>query len=554
MGRSLVSELELEPVLRRVVEAAQELTGARYAALGILDEEKGALERFLFVGVDERTRERIGALPRGLGVLGELIKDPRPLRLADVGAHPRSHGFPAEHPPMTTFAGVPIALRGEAFGNLYLTDKHGGEEFDDADEEMLVVLAQWAAIAIENARLYEDTERQRSELERAVRGLEATVALSREVDSETELERVLRLIVDRGRALVDAGALLCLLTDANGVVVADQAGDVPDGTRGTRLDEDGSRIAEAMRGDASAHLDPASVVGELGVAPADALLAPLSVRGRRLGALLALARPGAGFDSDAELLLSSFATSAATAVLTAENVESERLQLAIAVSEQERRRWARELHDETLQELGALKLTHDGALVRGDPELMRRTLEQGAEQLARMIKSLESLITDLRPAVLDQLGIAAALQALIEGTRAAHEIRVDAEIDLAHEAGRADSRLTPELEAAVYRVVQEALNNAIKHAAADRVRVSATERGKSLTVVVEDDGSGFDPDRQRGRFGLVGMRERVLLAGGDLQVESGPGRGTRVVATLPVARLHERDGEDAVDGAGLGTG
>ena len=211
VGRALVSELDVEAVLRRVLDTARELTDAKYAALGIIDEAGEGLERFLFIGLDEDDRQRIGPLPRGRGVLGELIRNPAPLRLDDVTTHPRSYGFPAGHPPMRTFLGVPIAIRGEAFGNLYLTDKHGGESFSPTDEELVMVLAEWAAIAIDNARLYGDVARRRAELERAVRGLEATADVARAVGVETQLERVLELVVKRGRAMLDAGSLAVLL-------------------------------------------------------------------------------------------------------------------------------------------------------------------------------------------------------------------------------------------------------------------------------------------------------------------------------------------------------
>ena len=148
----MVSKHDPEAVLEQVLEAARELTGARYAAIGVLDDDKRELARFLTVGIDDELRQRIGPLPRGHGILGELIRDPQPLRLARISEHPRSYGFPAEHPPMETFLGVPVMIRGEVFGNLYLTEKRGGSEFDERDEQLLVVLAEWAAIAIDNAR------------------------------------------------------------------------------------------------------------------------------------------------------------------------------------------------------------------------------------------------------------------------------------------------------------------------------------------------------------------------------------------------------------------
>jgi GAF domain-containing protein len=178
VGRSLVSELDLETVLRNLLDAARDLTGAAYAAVGILDEAKDSLERFVFVGIDEETRHAIGPLPRGRGVLGELIRHPEPLRLADVGAHEHSYGFPANHPPMKTFLGTPVVIRGEAWGNLYLTEKAGGREFTDEDESLVIVLAAWAAVAIENARLYEGLDERRAELERVTRGLEISAGRS----------------------------------------------------------------------------------------------------------------------------------------------------------------------------------------------------------------------------------------------------------------------------------------------------------------------------------------------------------------------------------------
>ena len=156
----IVSELDPETVLRRVLDAARDLTGAKYAALGVLNEDKSGLERFLHSGIDEQTRREIGPLPRGRGVLGELIRNPRPLRLPDVGAYPRSYGFPPGHPAMRTFLGTPILVRGEAWGNLYLTEKEGGAEFDVTDEQLVVVLAAWSGVAIENARLYEGLDRR----------------------------------------------------------------------------------------------------------------------------------------------------------------------------------------------------------------------------------------------------------------------------------------------------------------------------------------------------------------------------------------------------------
>ena len=218
-----MSEIDLESVLDGLLETARELTGAGYAALGILDKNQRELERFLTRGIEPEAERAIGARPRGRGILGLLIADPQPLRLANVGDHPMSYGFPAGHPPMGSFLGVPITVRGAAWGNLYLTEKTGGE-FTAADEEAAVILADWAAIAINNARLLHDAESRRQDLERAVRGLEATRTIAVALGTETQLSDVLELIAKRGRAIVDARSVVILLQDGEDLVIAAGAG------------------------------------------------------------------------------------------------------------------------------------------------------------------------------------------------------------------------------------------------------------------------------------------------------------------------------------------
>src|SRR4051794_6688734 len=221
-GRSLVCELDVETVLDRVLATATEVTGARYAALGILNEQRDALERFITRGLDAPLP---GAPPHGRGLLGTLINDPRPLRVDVVADDPRSAGFPPGHPRMDTFLGVPILIRGEAWGNLYLCEKD--EPFEEADEAAVIVLAEWAAIAIENAQLYERSERR-------VRRLQATTEIARALGGETDLARILELIAEHGRSLVGARGLMIALRDPEGLVVTACAGEVPAGTRGRR--------------------------------------------------------------------------------------------------------------------------------------------------------------------------------------------------------------------------------------------------------------------------------------------------------------------------------
>lgn len=544
VGRSLVAELDLEAVLHHVLRGARDLTTSRYAALGILDERKHGLERFIFLGLDEDQRRVIGDLPRGRGVLGELIRNPAPLRLDDVSAHARSYGFPPGHPPMTTFLGVPIKIRGEAWGNLYLTDKVGGGAFTQLDEELAILLADWAAIAIDNARLYASLERRHAELERVVRGLEANAAIGRAVGGETDLDRVLELIVKRARALIEARTMVILLPEKEGFTVAAAAGDGADSIRGARIEVAGTVAGEVFHSGSTERLSdlPSRMrhgLDGLGLDAAAALLAALVFRGVPEGVIVAFDRVdgGPGFEPDDELVLGSFAASAATAIATARTVESEKLHLSIKASEQERRRWARELHDETLQELGGLKVMLETAMQSGSEDILRRALDRAVGQVDAGIRNLQGLITELRPAALDQIGVAAALDALIDRISAGTEMEVVYDADFAYPGGRAPSRLDSQVENTLYRLVQEALNNAVKHSGAGRVRVRIDEDSERVSVLVHDDGSGFDPAAVRGGFGLVGMRERISLTGGRLEVASEPGSGTTVRAEVPATRV-----------------
>ena len=296
VGRALVSDLDMPAILQRVLGAAREVTGARYAALGVLSEDRERLEEFLVDGIDDRVRAEIGERPRGRGVLGVLISDPRPLRLDDVTKHPRSYGFPEGHPPMRSFLGVPLMIRGRAWGNLYLAEKvGGGDTFTAADEEAALILADLAGVAIENARLYASSESRRRELERAVRGLEATRDVSVAIGGETGSERVLELIAKRSRDLVDARAVLIMLCEGPDLVVAASAG-YADDVRGHRLP-----IAESSSGQVLQRGIPeriAQVGSRLRIAPAElgipdahtALLVPMLHRRAPLGVLAAFDR------------------------------------------------------------------------------------------------------------------------------------------------------------------------------------------------------------------------------------------------------------------------
>ncbi|MDX6690308.1 MAG: hypothetical protein QOG15_1765 [Solirubrobacteraceae bacterium] len=538
-GRALVCELELEPLLDRVLRMAQELTGATYAALGILDENRSKLERLVTRGVDDRTREAIGDPPVGLGILGMLIEDPHPVRLADMGLHPRSCGLPAGHPPMKGFLGTPILIGGRAWGNLYLTEKASGP-FTAADEAVVVLLAEWAAVAIGNARVYEREAARRKELERAVGATDASAEIARALGGETDLERVLELIVKRGRALVEARAVVLLLPDGDSLVVRAEAGQIMGTAVGQRvtLDRLSGRVLVGDRPlrihDVHGHLQFSA--DELGIAGAEcALVVPLMFRARGVGVLAAFDRlvDGPGFHDDDERLVLGFAASAAAALFAAQSVEHDRLRRSIEAAERESRRWARELHDATLQGLGALQLSLSSARRSSDPDRLDAAVGEVIGHLAEEIATLRELITELRPAGLDDLGVRPALEALAERVAARHDLCV--ETDFGAEAERAGARLTAEIETAIYRTVQEALTNIVKHAAAATVHITLREAGRFVRVSVQDDGRGFDPADGAEGFGIVGMRERAELAGGELGIESAPA-GTTVRLVLPAAR------------------
>ncbi len=553
----MLEELDLDTVLERVLDAARELSEARYAALGVLDESRTELSRFITRGIDDATYAAIGSPPRGRGVLGLLIEEPVPVRLADVGHHPRSFGFPPGHPPMQAFLGVPILVKGAPYGNLYLTEKAAGAAFSEEDEQAVAALADFAGVAIDHARRYEGTSQRRDELERAVQALEAAREIAHVVGGETDLDLILELVAKRGRALAGARMVLIELAGGDELLVAAGAGEVPAGVIGRRIPAADTVARQAMRLRCTQRLQDdlnrtrfqERGIGHLGVQARDGLVVPLLFRGRAHGALLVLDRleDGPGFSRDDERQLEAFAVSAATAVAMAQMFASERQRQRLAAAEGERQRWARELHDETLQSLGALRTVLSMAARSDRPaEIFERVLTESVDQLDEAITNLRALITELRPAALDELGIEAAIGALAERT-GRRGLEVDVSVELLAGDLRSRSKHTRELETAVYRVVQEALTNAAKHGGARRAVIELTEDDSALYLTIRDDGEGFDPDADTEGFGLVGMRERIELLDGELQIESVPGEGTLIRAKLPSLRARD---EEVVERAG----
>jgi signal transduction histidine kinase len=371
--------------------------------------------------------------------------------------------------------------------------------------------------------------------------MEATTDIAKAVGGETELERVLELIVKRGRALVHASVLTIALLDGDELAVRAAAGDFRPELVDARIPADESVASHVLRTRRPQRLsDIGSQLRFALAAHVDAtagLVVPLVFKGRPVGALYAFDRQhdGPEFSGDDELLLEAFAASAATAVATAQEFTAHGLQRSIEASERERRRWARELHDQTLQDLGGLRVMLSAARRSGDPERLAATVDAAVTQLSQGIDELRAIITDLRPAALDELGTKAALEALVArllGMPDAPEIALSVELD----GDGAQLRHTAAIENTLYRLVQEALTNAIKHGGARRIEVSVAERDGRIEALVTDDGAGFEPERTGSGFGLIGMRERLALVDGSLRITSEPGQGSRVRAVIPSVR------------------
>jgi signal transduction histidine kinase len=528
-GIALSSELSLDALLQRIVETAAEITGAHYAALGVIDRTGQALERFLTTGIDADTHAAIGDLPHGRGILGVLIRDAQPLRLHEIADDPRSVGFPPNHPPMKSFLGVPIVLRGVAYGNLYLTEKAGGEDFTDEDSELSQLLAAQAAVAIENARLYENSTRW-------LRQLESLNEVGNALSSELELEPLLGLVARRLQELVDAKLVLIALPEGDVLRVAAAEGESSSGVAGMELALAGSKSRRVLERGRSERIDSLlddpevdqQATRRLGVH--SALYVPLMVRGRPIGIVIAHDKQGAtpAFSEDDLRLAESLGSRAAIAVDLSERVSRDSVRRVVEAQELERARLARELHDETGQALTSILLGLKPLERTAESAEARTALESVRELVISTLQDVRRLAVELRPSALDDFGLVPAVERLTETFREQSGLRVDLETQLGEE------RLPSEAETTLYRVIQEALTNVVKHSAAKRVSILLQRKNSAVVAVVEDDGAGFDPsDTRADAIGLSGMRERVSLAGGRLQVESSPGAGTTVVAEVP---------------------
>jgi signal transduction histidine kinase len=528
-GVALTSELSLDALLQKLVEAAADLTRARYAALGVIDRSGTALERFVTHGVTPEEHRAIGHLPSGRGILGVLIDEARPLRLADLTEHRQSVGFPPNHPPMHTFLGVPVMLRGVAYGNLYLTEKEGGAEFSDEDQELVTLLAAQAAVAIENARLYESATKW-------LRQLESLNEVGNALLSEIELPRLLALIAQRLRELAGASLVMIGLPQPDGDIRIEAA----DGERGeemigTTVSGTSSKSARILERKRSERVDSLIDDHEVEVDVARrmggraALYVPLMLRDQAIGVITVVDKIGTDprFSDDDLRLAEAFAGRASAAVDLSGRVARDAMRRVVAGQELERSRLARELHDETGQALTSILL---GLRTIQEADDVGKALDDVRELVVSTLQDVRRLAIELRPSALDDYGLVPALERLTATVSEQGGPSVDLEAQLG------DERLPGEVETALYRIVQEALTNALKHAAAEHVSVVITRTADRVTAIVEDDGSGMAESgaTSGSGLGLLGMRERLALLDGHLRIESSSDAGTTIVAEVPL--------------------
>ncbi|GAA2635635.1 two-component system sensor histidine kinase [Dactylosporangium fulvum] len=521
------ADLDLHSTLERIVEAACRLSDARYGALGVIGPDRMLVE-FINHGVTPAERAAIGDLPRGHGVLGLLIEEPRAIRLEDITQHSRAYGFPPNHPPMHSFLGVPIRIRDQVFGNLYLAEKGGGEQFTQDDEDLVSALSVAAGAAIENARLYAQTGRRQ-------RWLEAAAEITAVLLGEVRRTEALQLVATRAREVAEADLAMVLLYD-------EPAGELRvEVAVGGDYDLTGATV-EVARSDFTGvvngrHL---AVVEDLGKAAAwpvslstgTALLVPLSAGGVPLGALVVAYRQGSvTFAEDPDVaLVETFAGQAALALERA-RAQDEREMLAVVG---DRERIARDLHDVVIQRLFAAGMQlQSAARLAGTPGVQER-IDRVVDDLDVTIRDIRGSIFELRSAPGDSLR--GQVRGQIDEVRDALGFRPELRID-----GPVDTAVPGPARTALLAVLREALSNVVKHARARSVQVTVAAGGGALLLTVQDDGrgpgtaggSGSGQDNGQGN-GLPNMRARAEDLGGTCTVEPASPGGTRVAWRVPL--------------------
>ena len=515
------SGLELNTTLRRIVHAATDLVGARYGALGVLA-DTGMLSHFIYEGIDDDARELIGPLPTGHGVLGVIIERAEPLRLQDLSQHPASVGFPPNHPPMRTFLGVPVLVRGTIFGRLYLTEKHTGADFTDDDETIVEALAGAAGIAIDNARLYEES-RQRQRL------LEATSEITAELLAGSDTDEALHLVATRAQELTGADFALIALADDVDLPPADITelrvaacvGMRADTITGIRIPIAGSTTGAVFNDHLPRNVD--ALAFDLAEEFGPALVLPLGAGEILSGVLITVRHPGAaGFDEHQMQVVATFADQAALALRRAES-QTARRELEVLA---DRDRIARDLHDHVIQRLFGIGLALQGTQRRAKSPALADRLTDHVDQLHEVIQDIRTAIFDLHAGPHHAPALRATLQTLISELTAEGSMRTT--VRMSGPLDVVPAQLAQHAEA----VVGEAVSNAVRHSQGSELAV-AISVADSLVIDVTDNGDGI-PDVVV-RSGLQNMVRRAVDSGGQCTVGPGAdGRGTQVLWSAPL--------------------
>ncbi|MEV0651059.1 GAF domain-containing sensor histidine kinase [Phytomonospora sp. NPDC050363] len=518
---SIGSDLELPAVLDRIVTAACKLVDARYGALGVLGHDR-RLVAFHTHGIGKDKRDEIGALPCGRGILGLLIDDPSPVRLADLASHPKSHGFPAGHPPMRSFLGVPVSIRERDFGTLYLTEKLSAEEFSEDDERVVVALAAAAGIAIENARLYDISRRR-------LRWLEAAAEITDVVIGSIDQQAALRLVAKRAMETSNAEVAMVLVRDPGDMseVVVEVAltaeGDLPIAGERVPLTDDALGGVIINRRPTQVEDLGKSAAWPHPIECGRALLVPLATSETAYGALVVGTVSSVSLNySSAEIgLLESFAGQAALA-LDRSRAQLDRAQLAVF---EDRDRIARDLHDVVIQRLFAT-----GLHLQNVVNITTRPVV--VERINAAVDALDATIRDIRASIYALHG--GSVGDLRLGVHTAVEAACDSLGFRPHVTllGPVDSAVPPAVRPELLAALREALSNVTRHAQASTVEVEVAADGESVELTVVDDGCGLGESKPRG--GLLNLAARARKLGGTFTLDSGEGAGTRLNWRVPL--------------------
>jgi signal transduction histidine kinase len=510
-------ELELDRALRRIVEAAVALVDARYGALGVLDETHRGLSEFIPVGLDDDAVQAIGHFPKGLGLLGAIIEDARPLRVPDLEQYPRRAGFPPNHPPMTSFLGVPIVVRGRVFGNLYLTDKTSAEE-------LATGLATAAGMVIENARLHGRVKRREA-------ALTATQEILLATTESADDRSMLQLVADRARELARADvATIAGSTEVPGQLVIDiLSGPGFTGLLGEVFPSGGSVSGQVMSTGEPIVLEDAAndrrvqqpqvESGDIG----PAMWVALNAFGTCVGTLSVARTHGAQpFDDAALELLLLFAAQAGLVL----EVQQSRSRLVHLSTLEDRARIARDLHDTVIQRLFATGLSLQSIIGLADNESVRARISSAVDDLDTTIRHIRTAIFGLERST-DTKGVRDRTLNLC--AEAARTLGSEPQVTF---SGPLDSVVRSALADSMLSVLREALSNVARHAAAQHVAVEVAADATELVLCVTDDGVGLGAGQGDG---LDNMRARARLLGGATTIETGPHGGVRVRWSVPLA-------------------